>query len=109
MGWVLQGQLDESCSPVDPSDPSRMPRVTEWPGNNGDTDVQTRDCARFKFTDALGVPSRVVLEEFTELELNLSHLRVWRGLEWRGRGYRYCHRRRGGGEFGRVRRIGGGT
>src|SRR5258707_1636061 len=60
MGWVLQGQLWWSCSPVDPSDPSRMPRVTAWPGNNEDTDVQTRDCARFKSTEAFGVPSRVI-------------------------------------------------
>src|SRR5205823_4571006 len=46
MGWVLQGRL------VDPPvDPSRMPRMTAWPGNNEDTDVQTRDCARFKSTE----------------------------------------------------------
>src|ERR1700730_9084428 len=57
MGWVLRGGYGESRSPVDPS---RMPRVTAWPGNNGDTDVQTRDCARFKSTEAFGVPSRVI-------------------------------------------------
>ena len=62
------GGQDESCSPVDPSDPSRMPRVPEMPGNHEDTDVQTRDCARFKSTEAFGVPSRVIS-----------------GLNWRGR------------------------
>jgi hypothetical protein len=56
----FRGSCDASCSPVDPSDPSRMPRVTAWPGNNWDTDVQTRDCARFKSTEASGVPSRGV-------------------------------------------------
>ena len=60
MGWALQGQLRWSCSPVDPSDPSRMPRVTAWPGNNEDTDVQTRDCARFKSNGGFGVASRVI-------------------------------------------------
>src|ERR1700733_4078247 len=42
---------DESCSPVDPS---RMPRVTDWPGSEGHTDVQTRDCASFKDNGLLG-------------------------------------------------------
>src|SRR6267143_6680809 len=72
----LRGGYGESCSPVDPSDPSRMPRVTAWPGNNGDTDVQTRDCARFKSTGGFGVASRVsqgLLEEFAGLEASLSH------------------------------------
>ncbi len=104
MGWVLQGQLRWNCSPVDPSDPSRLSRVTAGPGNNGDTDVQTRDCARFKSTEAFGVPSRVIDGSLANWRLDLSHL--W---GWRGRGCRYCRRRRGGGVFGRVRRIAGGS
>src|SRR5438309_8759547 len=68
--------------PVDPSDPSRMPRMTAWPGNNEDTDVQPRDCARFKSTGVSEVPSRV----------NGGADRVWGRiclLEWQGRGRRY--------------------
>jgi hypothetical protein len=60
----FRDSYDESCSPVDPSDPSRMPRVTAWPGNNKDTDVQTRDCARFKSTEAFG-DSQGLMMEFT--------------------------------------------
>src|ERR1700761_5920585 len=45
----FRGGDSESCSPVDPS---RMSRMADWPGNDEDTGVQTRDCARFKSTGA---------------------------------------------------------
>ena len=50
-GMGASGAADEeSCSPVDPS---RMPRVPDWPESEAHTDVQTRDCARFKDNDLL--------------------------------------------------------
>ena len=50
----------ESCSPVDPS---RTPRVPAWPGNIADTDVQTRDCARFKDRRPLGRKSTTMMSD----------------------------------------------
>src|SRR5438270_13517549 len=99
MGWVLRGGYGKSCSPVDPSDTSRMPRMTAWPGNNEDTDVQTRDCARFKSTGVSEVPSRVNGGAYRFLGPDLSCL-----LEWQGRGRRYCRHRRDGGGSEPVRR-----
>src|SRR5882762_8278750 len=67
-----------------------MPRVTAWPGNNGDTDVQTRDCARFKSTGGFGVASRVsqgLLEEFTGLEARFEPFEPFAGVARHRRQY----------------------
>src|ERR1700678_1826966 len=44
-GMGASGRL---CCKLLPVDPPRMPRSSDSPGNSEDTDIQTRDCARFK-------------------------------------------------------------
>src|SRR5580704_8920802 len=50
-GMGASGRL---CCKLLPVDPPRMPLLPDLPGNDKDTDVQTRGCARFKNSREFG-------------------------------------------------------
>ena len=58
MGWVLQGRLMMKAAPQWIHHPDASGAC--WPENDADTDVQTRDCARFKNRRPLGRKSTTI-------------------------------------------------